>query len=86
MPLGRIGRARITECSIRNHAIFLRGACERWAEMAEAFLTALYRQPAILFQIDEFGMFLSAAADRKCDLALNFTAPSTMISDGWLST
>lgn len=28
-------------------------------------LTALYRQPAILFQIDEFGMFLSAAADRK---------------------
>src|SRR6056297_274957 len=28
-------------------------------------LTALHRQPAILFQIDEFGMFLSAAADRK---------------------
>lgn len=28
-------------------------------------LTALMRQPAILFQLDEFGMFLSAAADRK---------------------
>lgn len=28
-------------------------------------LTALHRQPSILFQIDEFGMFLSAAADRK---------------------
>lgn len=28
-------------------------------------LTALHRQPAILFQIDEFGMFLWAAADRK---------------------
>jgi hypothetical protein len=28
-------------------------------------LTAIHRQPAILFQIDEFGMFLSAAADRK---------------------
>ena len=28
-------------------------------------LTALHRQPAILFQIDEFGMFLAAAADRK---------------------
>lgn len=28
-------------------------------------LTALHRQPAILLQIDEFGMFLSAAADRK---------------------
>jgi hypothetical protein len=28
-------------------------------------LTALHRQPACLFQIDEFGMFLSAAADRK---------------------
>ena len=28
-------------------------------------LTAVHRQPAILFQIDEFGMFLSAAADRK---------------------
>ncbi|MEI7601189.1 MAG: PriCT-2 domain-containing protein [Aestuariivirga sp.] len=28
-------------------------------------LTALHRQPAILFQIDEFGMFLSAAVDRK---------------------
>jgi len=28
-------------------------------------LTALHRQPAILFRIDEFGMFLSAAADRK---------------------
>ncbi|MBI3674066.1 MAG: DUF3987 domain-containing protein [Rhizobiales bacterium] len=28
-------------------------------------LTALHRQPAILFQIDEFGMFLSAAADRR---------------------
>lgn len=28
-------------------------------------LTALHRQPAILFQLDEFGMFLSAAADRK---------------------
>lgn len=28
-------------------------------------LTALHHQPAILFQIDEFGMFLSAAADRK---------------------
>ena len=28
-------------------------------------LTALHRQPAILFQIDEFGMFLSAATDRK---------------------
>jgi hypothetical protein len=28
-------------------------------------LTALHRQPTILFQIDEFGMFLSAAADRK---------------------
>jgi hypothetical protein len=28
-------------------------------------LTALHRQPAILFQIDECGMFLSAAADRK---------------------
>lgn len=28
-------------------------------------LSALFRQPAILFQIDEFGMFLSAAADRK---------------------
>ncbi|WCR17133.1 PriCT-2 domain-containing protein [Paracoccus alcaliphilus] len=35
-------------------------------------LTALHRQPAILFQIDEFGMFLSAAADRKrrCRLVL----------------
>lgn len=29
------------------------------------FLTAIQRQPAILFQLDEFGMFLSAAADRK---------------------
>ena len=28
-------------------------------------LTALHRQPASLFQIDEFGMFLAAAADRK---------------------
>ncbi|GAB4119030.1 MAG: bifunctional DNA primase/polymerase [Rhodothalassiaceae bacterium] len=28
-------------------------------------LTALHRQPAILFQLDEFGMFLSAAADRR---------------------
>lgn len=28
-------------------------------------LTALMRQPAILFQLDEFGMFLAAAADRK---------------------
>ena len=28
-------------------------------------LTALHRQPSILFQLDEFGMFLSAAADRK---------------------
>jgi hypothetical protein len=28
-------------------------------------LTAMQRQPAILFQLDEFGMFLSAAADRK---------------------
>ena len=28
-------------------------------------LTAVHRQPAILFQIDEFGMFLSAAADRR---------------------
>jgi hypothetical protein len=28
-------------------------------------LTALHRQPAILFQIDEFSMFLAAAADRK---------------------
>ena len=28
-------------------------------------LTALMRQPSILFQLDEFGMFLAAAADRK---------------------
>lgn len=28
-------------------------------------LAALHRQPAILFQLDEFGMFLSAAVDRK---------------------
>lgn len=28
-------------------------------------LTAIHRQPAILFQLDEFGMFLAAAADRK---------------------
>ncbi|GAB5501175.1 MAG: bifunctional DNA primase/polymerase [Pseudohongiellaceae bacterium] len=28
-------------------------------------LTALHRQPSTLFQIDEFGMFLSAAADRR---------------------
>lgn len=28
-------------------------------------LSALHRQPASLFQIDEFGMFLSAAADRR---------------------
>ncbi len=28
-------------------------------------LTALHRQPATLFQIDEFGMFLAAAADRR---------------------
>ena len=28
-------------------------------------LAAILRQPAILFQLDEFGMFLSAAADRK---------------------
>ena len=28
-------------------------------------LTAIHRQPAILFQIDEFGMFLAAAADRR---------------------
>jgi hypothetical protein len=28
-------------------------------------LTAIHRQPTILFQIDEFGMFLSAAADRR---------------------
>ena len=28
-------------------------------------LTALHRHPASLFQIDEFGMFLAAAADRK---------------------
>jgi len=29
------------------------------------FLNALQRQPSILFQIDEFGMFLAAAADRR---------------------
>ena len=28
-------------------------------------LAGIHRQPAILFQLDEFGMFLSAAADRK---------------------
>ena len=28
-------------------------------------LTAVQRQPSILFQLDEFGMFLTAAADRK---------------------
>ncbi|CAK0755060.1 hypothetical protein CCP2SC5_2090001 [Azospirillaceae bacterium] len=28
-------------------------------------LSALYRQPALLMQIDEFGMFLQSAADRK---------------------
>ena len=28
-------------------------------------LAAIQRQPAVLFQLDEFGMFLSAAADRK---------------------
>lgn len=28
-------------------------------------LTAIHRQPAILFQLDEFGMFLAAAADRR---------------------
>ena len=28
-------------------------------------LTALYRQPALILQIDEFGMFLQAAADRR---------------------
>ncbi|MBJ3778844.1 bifunctional DNA primase/polymerase [Acuticoccus mangrovi] len=28
-------------------------------------LSALYRQPALLLQLDEFGMFLSAAADRR---------------------
>ena len=28
-------------------------------------LTAIQRQPAILFQLDEFGLFLSAVADRK---------------------
>ena len=28
-------------------------------------LTALHRQPALLLQIDEFGMFLQAAADRR---------------------
>ena len=28
-------------------------------------LTAIQRHPAILFQLDEFGMFLTAAADRK---------------------
>jgi hypothetical protein len=28
-------------------------------------LTALHRQPALLLQIDEFGMFLAAAADRR---------------------
>ena len=28
-------------------------------------LSALHRQPALLLQIDEFGMFLSAAADRR---------------------
>lgn len=28
-------------------------------------LTAIHRQPSILFQLDEFGMFLAAAADRK---------------------
>jgi hypothetical protein len=28
-------------------------------------LTAIHRQPTILFQIDEFGMFLAAAADRR---------------------
>ncbi len=28
-------------------------------------LTALHRQPSILFQLDEFGMFLAAAADRR---------------------
>jgi hypothetical protein len=28
-------------------------------------LTALHRQPSILFQLDEFGMFLAAATDRK---------------------
>ena len=28
-------------------------------------LSALHRQPALLMQIDEFGMFLTAAADRK---------------------
>ena len=29
------------------------------------FIAAIQRQPASLFQLDEFGMFLSAAADRK---------------------
>jgi hypothetical protein len=31
-------------------------------------LTALHRQPAILFQLDEFGMLLAAAADRRRSL------------------
>jgi len=29
------------------------------------FIAAIQRQPSILFQLDEFGMFLSAVADRK---------------------
>lgn len=43
--------------------------CSTWAETrlppVRVRWTAIQRQPAILFQLDEFGMFLSAAADRK---------------------
>ena len=39
-------------------------------------LTAIHRQPSILFQLDEFGMFLSAAADRKRSPA---TSPTSSI-------
>jgi hypothetical protein len=38
---------------------------ESWMQTNAGLLTALHRQPALLLQIDEFGMFMSAAADRK---------------------
>ena len=40
-------------------------------------LTALHRQPAILFQIDEFGMFLAAAADRGAVRAISPKSSTT---------
>ena len=54
--------------ALRPPALSLRAgaaAVRPWIASSAGLLTAVQRQPAVLFQLDEFGMFLSAAADRK---------------------